>query len=54
MTDALKAAMLNTCIFCSLVIYAGEKRTTYRGKPCHYDCLADFELDRIEDQEARS
>lgn len=45
----------NPCFFCSLTILPGEKRTTI-GKlkhPVHYDCLADYELDRIEDQEAR-
>lgn len=46
----------NPCCFCSLPILQGDKRTIYgtQKRPCHYDCVADFELDRIEDQEARA
>jgi hypothetical protein len=41
------------CVFCHLEVMPGEKRTLYEGATAHYDCAADFELDRIEDQEAR-
>jgi hypothetical protein len=41
------------CIFCSLEVMPGEKRTLHNGFTVHYDCLADFELDGIDDQEAR-
>lgn len=41
------------CQFCQLEVMPGERRTIYHGRTAHYDCAADFELDRIQDQEAR-
>lgn len=45
----------NPCQFCGLEIQPGEKRSTIGTlkHPVHYDCLAEFELDRIDETEKR-